>query len=122
MTAVLFGRVLPFLPDPLRLWEMTAEELFSVARAGERLRCERQRDTLFTDRLLAFNTAALTRTAVNAPERFPESPESAFPNRARGWREAKAEMGRLAEKFREPRPGGSGFSQDASRKGGVLNQ
>lgn len=62
---------------------------------------ERQSDRLFGDRLLAFNIAALTLTAVNAPERFPESPDRAFPNRAHGWREAKAEMIRIAEKFKE---------------------
>lgn len=62
---------------------------------------ERQSDALFGDRLLAFNTAALTLTAVNAPERFPESPDKAFPNRACDWREAKAEMIRIAEKFKE---------------------
>lgn len=80
---------------------MTAAELFQLARAGERLRRERQSDALSADRLLAFNTAALTLTAVNAPERFPESPEKSFSSRPRGWREAKAEMLRIAEKFSE---------------------
>lgn len=74
---------------------MTAAELFLILRAGERS----QEDALFGDRLLAFNIAALTLTAVNAPERFPESPDKAFPSRARDWREAKAEMLGIAEKF-----------------------
>lgn len=78
---------------------MTAAELFQLLRAGERLRRERQSDALFADRLLAFNTAALIRTAVNAPERFPQSPDRAFPNRPHSWREAKAEMLGLSEKF-----------------------
>ncbi len=80
---------------------MTAAELFLILRAGERSRTERQNDKLFGDRLLAFNIAALTLTAVNAPERFPESPDRAFPNRAHDWRDAKAEMLRIAEKFKE---------------------
>lgn len=80
---------------------MTAAELFLILRAGERSRRERQEDALFGDRLLAFNIAALTLTAVNAPERFPESPDKAFPSRARDWREAKAEMLGIAEKFQK---------------------
>lgn len=80
---------------------MTAAELFLILRAGEYSRVERQ----FGDRLLAFNTAALTLTAVNAPERFPESPDKAFPNRAHDWREAKAEMIRISENFQKRRNG-----------------
>lgn len=82
---------------------MTAAELFLILRAGERSRRERQEDALLGDRLLAFNIAALTLTAVNAPERFPESPDKAFPSRARDWREAKAEMLGISEKFSEKR-------------------
>lgn len=78
---------------------MTAAELFLLLRAGERSRAEQQSDALLGDRLLAFNTAALMLTAVNAPERFPENPDKAFPNRAHDWREAKAEMLRISEKF-----------------------
>lgn len=80
---------------------MTAAELFLILRAGERSRRERQEDALFGDRLLAFNIAALTLTAVNAPERFPESPDKAFPSRARDWREAKAEMLGISKNFQK---------------------
>ena len=80
---------------------MTAAELYLILRAGECSRMERQSDAYCRDRLLAINIAALTLTAVNAPERFPETPDEAFPNRAHDWREAKAEMIRISEKFKE---------------------
>lgn len=87
------------LPDPEKLWDLTAAELFELSAAGERLRAERLSDLLRVNEFLAFNTAALTGTAVGAPSRFPETPDEAFPKRPRGWREAKAEMIRIAGEF-----------------------
>lgn len=96
MNAVLRKKALMLLPDPEKLWELTAAELFELSAAGERLRAEKLSDRLRANELLAFNTAALALTAFHAPERFPESPSEAFPNRPRGWKEAKAEMLRIA--------------------------
>ncbi|MCM1333567.1 MAG: hypothetical protein NC084_13650 [Bacteroides sp.] len=79
------------LPDPEKLWTLTAAELYELAAAGERLRARRVSDLLRANELLAFNTAALVRAG-----KFPETPEEAFPKRAYDWREAKAEMERIA--------------------------
>ncbi|MBQ9383549.1 MAG: hypothetical protein IJT87_04880 [Ruminiclostridium sp.] len=63
-----------YRPEPSALWSMTAYELDDIIRAGRR----RQRDDAASLETLAFNIGALVLTAVNAPRRFPKTPEEAF--------------------------------------------
>ena len=85
-----------YRPEPRALWDMTAFEFDSVIAAGRRKRQEEAR-ALET---LAFNIGALVLTAVNAPGRFPKTPDEAF-GRKRGSSPdgGKADMMLIAEQI-----------------------
>lgn len=64
--------------NPRSICEMTPMEMWELleARAAEKREC--LEDLYRRNELLAFNIAALCRTAVNAPMQFPKSPKEAF--------------------------------------------
>ncbi len=56
------------------LWELTAYETEELIAAGDRRGNAAARES----EMLAYNIGALVLTAVNAPSRYPKSPEAAF--------------------------------------------
>ncbi len=78
LISALYHSVLRYVDNPRTVWEMTPcemRELIDVRAAEERKRLE---DSYRRNELLAFNIAALCRTAVNAPMQFPKTPNEAF--------------------------------------------
>ncbi len=76
---------------------MTAYELDDFIMAGRRRDCKNARSL----ELLAFNIGALVLAAVNAPGKFPRSPDEAFGREKRGERAdgGKADMMAIAEQI-----------------------
>ena len=75
---------------------MTAYELEDVIRAGRR----RDREYARTLETLAFNIGALVLTAVNAPGRFPKTPDAAFSREIKSPADGgKADMAAIAQQI-----------------------
>lgn len=71
-------KALVFIADPRILWELTAGEIWELIQERSAFYRKCLEDSYRRNELLAFNTGALCRTAVNAPEQFPRSPAEAF--------------------------------------------
>ncbi len=95
LIAALRKKALLLCPDPLMLWKLTAWELYELAAANDEKNAELYR----ANEYLAFNTAALCISSFNAPDCFPATPLEAFP-KPRSWREAKAEMMKISDNFK----------------------
>ena len=72
------NKAFEFIDDPRILWELTAEEIWELIQAKRVFYKKCLEDSYRRNELLAFNTGALCRTAVNAPEQFPKTPAEAF--------------------------------------------
>lgn len=75
---------------------MTAAELAELCGCAEEAGSRRLSELYHANEYLAFNTAALCLAAFNAPQRFPKTPQEAFPKKRGDWREAKNEMENIA--------------------------
>lgn len=65
------------MSDIRLLWELTAYETEELIAAGRK----RDAAAVRENELLAYNIGALVLTAVNAPQKFPRSPDAAFGRR-----------------------------------------
>lgn len=78
------------------LWELTAYETEEIIAAGEKRRAAEARSS----EMLAYNIGILVLAAVNAPARYPKSPEEAFGRRpAPAPDGGKADFMRIAERL-----------------------
>gem|GEM_PF-1549594 len=68
---------MPYVSDIRVLWELTAYETEEIIKAGRK----REAAGIRENELLAYNTGALVLTAVNAPAKYPKSPDAAFGRR-----------------------------------------
>ncbi len=81
---------------------MTAGELYDWIRAKKSAYNKRLADLYKANEILAFNIGALVLTAVNAPSKFPKSPEEAFVFRGkRDWKAEKADFSIIAQRHNE---------------------
>lgn len=81
---------------------MTAGEIYERIRAGKSTYEKSLADLYKANEILAFNIGALVLTAVNAPSKFPKSPEDAFISRGkRDWRAEKADFSIIAQRHNE---------------------
>lgn len=78
---------------------MTAAELAELCSCAREADSRRLSELYRANEYLAFNTAALCLAAFNAPQRFPKTPQEAFPKKQGGWREAKNEMENIARQL-----------------------
>ena len=81
---------------------MTAGEIYERIRAGKSTYEKSLADLYKANEILAFNIGALVLTAVNAPSKFPKSPEDAFIYQGkRDWRAEKADFSIIAQRYNE---------------------
>ena len=71
-------KALRYIDDSRIIYELTPLELWELITVRSALEQERLEDLYRRNELLAFNIGALCRTAVNAPEQFPKTPDIAF--------------------------------------------
>ena len=89
------------------LYDLTPAEIHDVITSA----VNRQKEELRRAAVMAWNTAYLTGLAVNAPKRFPRTPQSHFTflrEEANDWRVHKARMARIAALHNRKFGGGSG--------------
>lgn len=81
---------------------MTAGEIDDWVRARKSAYEKGLADLYKANEILAFNIGALVLTAVNAPSKFPKSPEEAFISRGkRDWKAEKADFRVIAQRHNE---------------------
>lgn len=82
---------------------MTAAELAELCGSVEEAQTRLLSELYRANEYLAFNTAALCLAAFNAPQRFPKTPQEAFPQKRGDWHEAKNEMKNIARQLANKR-------------------
>lgn len=81
---------------------MTAGEIADWVKARKSAYEKGLADLYKANEILAFNIGALVLTAVNAPSKFPKSPEEAFiSHEKRDWKAEKADFSIIAQRHNE---------------------